>query len=84
VTNTRSPQTTGADTPVPLRRVFHETFSVSLHFSGRRFSVDVPVADGPRQCGQFSAAIGRAIATPAAVRNSAHRVKISMIASSPV
>ena len=52
---TRSPQTIGDEMPRPRIGAFHAMFSVSLHRSGSRASGDTPDADGPRQCGQFSA-----------------------------
>jgi hypothetical protein len=34
---------------------FHVMFSVVVHLIGRFVSVLIPLADGPRHCGQFSA-----------------------------
>src|SRR6188508_2994656 len=45
----------GDEMPRPRTADFHATFSVSLQRSGNPVSVDTPVVDGPRQCGQFSA-----------------------------
>src|SRR3972149_3647698 len=50
----------------PFNRVFHAMFSVSLHDSGSRVSLEAPVPAGPRHCGQLSAdteAPGRDIAS---------------------
>src|SRR5262245_48828425 len=51
-----SPQMIGV---APLRLgsgIFHAMFSVVDHFVGRPFSMLMPLASGPRQVGQFSAA----------------------------
>jgi hypothetical protein len=37
---------------------FQAMFSVGDHFTGRFFSPLMPLSDGPRHCGQFSAASG--------------------------
>src|SRR6185295_14986828 len=48
--------TTGDDQPSPGIAVFHATFFVSLHSSGRPFSVEWPCPSGPRNCGHDSCA----------------------------
>jgi hypothetical protein len=48
VTNTRSPETIGDETPSPPIDAFHATFSVALHVDGRFFSSLAPVPRGPR------------------------------------
>src|SRR5438093_12957279 len=53
VRNTFSPQTIGDDQPRPGISVFHETFSVLDHRSGRFVLVLTPWAPGPRNCGQL-------------------------------
>src|SRR5438093_13295081 len=53
VRNTFSPQTIGDAQPRPGISVFHETFSVLDHRSGRFVLVLTPRAPGPRNCGQF-------------------------------
>src|SRR6185436_2364985 len=49
-------QMTGVDPLKAGNGSFHATFSVALHVVGRPFSVLMPSIDGPRQCGQLSAA----------------------------
>jgi len=56
VTKTRSPQTIGEDHARPGIFVFHTTFSVALHRSGKPAPSLTPEALGPRNCGQFSPA----------------------------
>src|SRR5262245_43618991 len=56
VTNTRLPHTIGDEMPRPSSGAFQAMFSVSLQRSGRFCSALTPDADGPRQCGQLSAA----------------------------
>ena len=51
-----SPQTTGEDHPRPGTVVFHATFSVVLHVSGRPEASTSPEECGPRNCGQLSSA----------------------------
>src|SRR5262249_22696575 len=58
VTNTRSPQTTGDEWPIPGMGVFQRTFSSLPHFSGTFVSADVPSPRGPRQPGHSSADSG--------------------------
>src|ERR1044072_3068025 len=47
------PQTIGDEWPKPSIGVFHLTFFLSLHSSGRPFSADTPCPSGPRHSGQF-------------------------------
>src|SRR5207248_7313134 len=55
VTNTRLPQTTGVETPIPRSGACHATFCVSLQVTGRFFSGEIPASPGPRHAGQLSA-----------------------------
>src|SRR5213593_2073484 len=52
----RSPQMTGVDPDQDGSASFQVTFSVADQRSGRFFSPLTPFNDGPRHCGQFSAA----------------------------
>src|SRR5215471_7258989 len=56
VTNIWSPQTAGELQPVPGTSVFHATFSVVLHLSGRLGSSATPSEPGPLNPGQLSLA----------------------------
>jgi hypothetical protein len=51
----RSPQTIGVDPRQRGHRQFHMMFSVRVHFTGRFFSVLIPLREGPRHWGQVSA-----------------------------
>src|SRR5262249_54441500 len=55
VRNTFSPQTIGVELPVSGSGIFHFTFSVADHLTGRFFSVEKPCPVGPRHPGQLSA-----------------------------
>ena len=57
----RSPQMIGVDPDIAGIGSFQRMFSVPVadHFVGRFFSVLIPLADGPRQCGQLSSALNR-------------------------
>jgi hypothetical protein len=57
VRNTRWPQTIGDDQLRPGRSVFHATFSVADHLSGRLALMLTPEAFGPRNCGQFESSV---------------------------
>jgi hypothetical protein len=57
VRNTRSPQTIGDDQLRPGRSVFHATFSVADHLSGKWAFALKPVAPDPRNCGQFASPV---------------------------
>jgi len=50
----RSPQTTGVEPAGPQWHLPGDVL-VGLHSVGRFFSVLIPLLDGPRQLGQFSA-----------------------------
>src|ERR1043166_3185823 len=52
--NSRSPHTTGVESPEPGTLTFHFTWFVSSHLSGGSASGATPVASGPRHCGQNS------------------------------
>src|SRR5262249_5934323 len=65
VTNTRSPDTIGDDTPTPARFAFHARVSAALHCSGRLRSFVVPLPSGPRHCGQSAALMDALAASPA-------------------
>ena len=56
VTMTRSPQTMGEEVPRPASGARQARFSLAPHVVGRPASCDTPRLDGPRHCGQFSAA----------------------------
>ena len=44
----------GVDVPMPLRGAFQAIFSVVPQRVGTLVSVEIPSAEGPRHCGQFS------------------------------
>ena len=72
----RLPHTTGDEWPRPGMGVFHTTFSVGLHVSGRPVSVEMPWPFGPRNCGQLvRLGSGSAAATvaPARIRDASTR-----------
>src|ERR1041385_6963891 len=54
------------------------TFSVVLQRTGRSFSPLVPLRFGPRHCGQFSASIGKAIASVPSARDRRRRTPASL------
>ena len=51
----RSPQMIGVEPDHAGSGSFHVMFSVVDHFTGRLVSALIPLAEGPRHCGQFSA-----------------------------
>jgi hypothetical protein len=51
----------GVEVPYPGMRYFHFTFCVSLHVRGGVASAAVPVAAGPRHCGQLPAVAPRSV-----------------------
>src|SRR5918993_984347 len=51
----RSRQMIGVDPLHSGIASFHAMFSSVVHLTGRFFSVLMPLSDGPRHCGQFSA-----------------------------
>src|SRR5690349_18648893 len=51
----------GEEFPGPGKGTRQRTFSVLLHLSGSIFSDETPEPCGPRQAGQFSAAVGSAV-----------------------
>src|SRR6185295_4191643 len=52
-------QIIGVEPLKPGIATFQTTFSSVVHFTGRFFSLLIPLRAGPRHCGQFSASIGR-------------------------
>jgi hypothetical protein len=46
----------GDEAPNPASVAFQATFSWVLHFTGSPVSAEIPWLDGPRHCGQSSAA----------------------------
>src|SRR6266478_3997606 len=54
----RFPHTIGEEWPSPGIGVFQRMFFVGLHSSGRFFSVEMPLPEGPRHCGQSAARPG--------------------------
>src|SRR5262245_59949432 len=70
-----SPQMIGVEYPGNSSGIFHFTFSLLLHLSGRFFSVECPCPVGPRHAGQFSprAVAARASARPKSIMQTATR-----------
>src|ERR1700745_1095520 len=48
----------GEEAPNPVRVAFQAIFSFLVHRTGRPFSAEMPWLEGPRHCGQSSAAKG--------------------------
>jgi hypothetical protein len=65
---------TGDDQPLPWIAVFHRTFRVSLHVSGRFGAAAMPVPSGPRNCGQSARSAMAADTTRMAMNGSEGRV----------
>src|SRR5262245_43097771 len=53
VRKTFLPQIIGCEKPRPGSAVFHITFFVSLHSTGRFVSPETPCESGPRHCAQL-------------------------------
>src|SRR5687768_14289649 len=79
----RWPETIGVD---PLRSGsgrFQATFSVAVHRKGRPFSTLTPLREGPRQCGQSSAATPADTVPRASPRIRADFLMVDALPSSP-